>query len=247
MTDARVAFVTGGAGGIGAAIVDRLSESRWQVVRADLAPALEAHGASAAASDAGHGVVSQLLDVRSSTSVEQAIAAACELGELGAVVNCAGMLRETPLETMLESDVDDMLAVNLAGVIRVCRTAAPRLGPGSSIVNISSIAAAAGSAKGVSVYGATKAGVEGLTRALACELGPMGVRVNAIEPGFVRAPMADTLLDRPGGEERLVRTVPLGRLAEPSEIADVVEFLCSPRASYVTGSIVVVDGGVRAR
>jgi 3-oxoacyl-[acyl-carrier protein] reductase len=242
MTDARVAFVTGGAGGIGAAIVDRLSESRWQVVRADLAPALEAHGASAAASDAGHGVVSQLLDVRSSTSVEQAIAAACELGELGAVVNCAGMLRETPLETMVESDVDDMLAV-----IRVCRTAAPRLGPGSSIVNISSIAAAAGSAKGVSVYGATKAGVEGLTRALACELGPMGVRVNAIEPGFVRAPMADTLLDRPGGEERLVRTVPLGRLAEPSEIADVVEFLCSPRASYVTGSIVVVDGGVRAR
>jgi NAD(P)-dependent dehydrogenase (short-subunit alcohol dehydrogenase family) len=156
-------------------------------------------------------------------------------------------MSSTSLSTMVSSGVDDMLAVNLAGVIRVCRTAAPRLGPGSSIVNISSIAAAAGSAKGVSVYGATKAGVEGLTRALACELGPMGVRVNAIEPGFVRAPMADTLLDRPGGEERLVRTVPLGRLAEPSELADVVEFLCSPRASYVTGSIVVVDGGVRAR
>ncbi|HLN06477.1 MAG TPA: SDR family oxidoreductase [Acidimicrobiales bacterium] len=249
MTRESVGLVTGGAGGIGAAIVDRLVEARWRVVRADLSAALESRGGAGVdvAADAERGIVVQPLDVRSAASVEEAVAAACALGELRAVVNCAGVLRETRLDSMRESDVDDLLAVNLAGVILMCRAAAPHLGPGSAIVNISSIAAAAGSAPGVSVYGATKAGVEAMTRALACELGPRGIRVNALEPGFVRAPMAEIMLGRPGGEERIARAIPLGRLAEPSEIAEVVEFLCSDRASYMTGSVVVVDGGARAR
>jgi 3-oxoacyl-[acyl-carrier protein] reductase len=219
----------------------------WLVVRADLAPQLASHLSNAAEPDAVRGITAQPLDVRSTPSVDHAIASACGLGDLGAVVNCAGLLRQTPLDDMHDEDIEAVLEVNLAGVMRVCRAASVHLGDGSAIVNISSIAAGAGGAHGVSAYGASKAGVEGLTRALACELGPRGIRVNALEPGFVRAPMAGVMLDRPGGEERLARAVPLGRLAEPGEIAEVVEFLCSDRASYVTGSVIVVDGGVRAR
>ncbi len=249
MTGARVAFVTGGAGGIGAAIVDRLASSGFTVVSADLASAW-----SAPDSDPARGrtpesgpVVTTDLDVRSVDSIETALELAAGLGPLHAVVNCAGLLRDTKIDALSDENLDALLGVNLAGTIRVCRAAAPRLVDGGAVVNISSIAAASGGARGVSVYGATKAGVEGFTRALACELGGRNVRVNALEPGFVRAPMSAVMLNRAGGEERLAAAVPLGRLGEPEEIAEVVEFLCSARASYVTGTVIVVDGGVRAR
>ncbi len=256
MTQVAAALVTGGAGGIGAAIARRLANSGLTVMAADLAGAWDARDAGGATDpmgadrpDASGGgrVVPAPLDIRSRASIEAALELACGLGELKAVVNCAGVLRDTRIESMSDEDVEDLLAVNLAGTIRVCRAAAPHLGEGSAIVNISSIAAGAGSARGVSVYGATKAGIEGFTRALACELAPRAVRVNAVEPGFVRAPMSTAMRSRVGGEDRLAAAVPLGRLAEPEEIAEVVEFLCSARASYVTGTVVVVDGGVRAR
>jgi 3-oxoacyl-[acyl-carrier protein] reductase len=246
-----VAVVTGGAGGIGVAIVRRMAASGVTVVSADLEAAWATRTSEDAsyrsvAPDVGR-VVPATLDVRSSDSIAATFERATALGPLTAVINCAGLLRDTKIDGMSDESIDSLLAVNLAGTIRVCRAAAPRLADGGAIVNISSIAAGAGGARGVSVYGATKGGVESLTRALACELAPRNIRVNAIEPGYVRAPMSIAMRSRPGGEDRLATAVPLGRLAEPEEIAEVVEFLCSARSSYVTGTVMVVDGGVRAR
>lgn len=160
-------------------------------------------------------------------------------------MNCAGVLRETPLERSDDRDVDDVMDINLVGTMRVCRLASPHLEAGGAIVNIGSMAASAGSAPAVSAYAASKGGVESYTRAIACELGGRRVRVNVVAPGFVRAPMSELM--RSGGDERLVRHVPLGRLAEPREIGEVVEFLLSERASYITGEVVHVDGGVLAK
>ena len=232
-----VAIVTGGAGGIGAAIVRRLVAAGRTVVCADLPDAIE--GASFDGD-----VHLEPVDVTSSESIATMVAAAVARGRLTALVNCAGVLRPSPVDSISDPDLDSTLAVNLAGAVRVCRAATPQLAEGGAIVNVTSIAASAGSAPGVSVYAATKAGLEGFTRAAACELAGRGIRVNAVAPGFVKAPMAARV--RSAGDERLAKRVPLHRLAEPEEIAEPVEFLLSSRASYITGVVLVVDGGVLA-
>ena len=231
----EVALVTGAAGGIGGAIVDRLIEAGYVVVAGDVQPS--PHESAA--------VQPVTLDVRSNDSVAATVDAAATLGRLHAVVNCAGILRETPIDRSDERDVDAVTNVNLVGTMRVCRLASPHLDGGAAIVNIGSLAGSAGSAPAVSAYAASKGGVESYTRALACELGGRRVRVNVVAPGFVRAPMSELM--RSDGDERLARKVPLGRLGEPQEIAEVVEFLLSDRASYVTGVVVHVDGGVLAK
>jgi 3-oxoacyl-[acyl-carrier protein] reductase len=230
--------VTGGAGGIGTAIVRRLAEAGRTVVCADLPDAIEG-----ARFDGD--VHLEPVDVTSTESIEAMVAAAAARGPLTALVNCAGVLRSTPADSTSDADIDLTTAVNLSGAIRVTHAAVPHLVEGSAIVNVSSISAASGGVAGVSVYAATKAGLEGFTRASACELARRGIRVNAVAPGLVRAPMAAGI--RSQGDEPLAKRVPLHRLAEPEEIAEPVEFLLSSRASYVTGAVLVVDGGLLAK
>jgi len=231
-----VALVTGGAGGIGTAINERLVEAGYTVLAGDLTDA-----------PAEGGVHRARVDVTDATSVDEFVAAGARLGQIGAVVNCAGVVRFTPLTGYDEADASMLWEINVAASARVCRAAAAHIVDGGAIVNIGSLTGSFGRLEGASLYGATKAGVEAYTRYVACELAPRGIRVNAVAPGFIAVPMSPSMRAVSGGEEEVVKQVPLGRLGETTEVAEVVEFLLSDRASYVTGTTIWVDGGVLAR
>jgi 3-oxoacyl-[acyl-carrier protein] reductase len=185
-------------------------------------------------------------DVTSRASVE---AAAAALGEepLTGLVNCAGVLRDSFLGRVDDATMDLMFQVNVAGMARVTDVLAPRLADGSAIVNIGSLTGRIARFIGASVYGATKAGVAAYTAYLAEELAPRGIRVNCIAPGVIRAPMSPSMAAVSGGEEASAAHTMLGRIGEPEEVAEVAEFLLSPRASYITAQTILVDGGFVAR
>ena len=237
-----VAIVTGGAGGIGQAINRRLVREGWTVVAGDLAAAIAADDPTS-----GDGrVVAVEMDVTDQASVDAAVAQAVALGRLRGVVNCAGIVRFTPVETAEEGPMSEVWNVNVAGAGRVNKACAPHLGEGAAIVNIASLTGLIGRLTGASMYGASKAGVMAYTRYLACELAGRGVRVNCLAPGYIAVPMSPSMRAVSGGEEALIPTVPLRRLGTVDEMAEIVEFLLSERASYINGTTIVADGGVTA-
>jgi 3-oxoacyl-[acyl-carrier protein] reductase len=237
----RVALVTGGAGGIGRSINQRLHDAGFAVVAGDLAVAVDAAGAMPECEN----VV--VMDVADRGSVEAAVKTALELGELTTVVNCAGIVRSIPIEDFDSAAAAALWDVNVAGMARVCTAAVPHLGRGASIINVGSVTGNLGCVPDVALYGASKAGVEAYTRYLGCQLAPRGIRVNAVAPGFIDVPMSPSWEKASGGPQKLVESVPLGRLGTTDEIAQVVEFLASERAGYIVGTTIYADGGVLAR
>jgi 3-oxoacyl-[acyl-carrier protein] reductase len=236
-----VAVVTGGARGLGWAVGTCLRDDGWQVVAADLEPGETETGDS--------GITFRRMDVTDRDQVTSTLGAVVDqLGSLDLLVNNAGVTRHRPLVELTWEDWSAVVDVNLHGAFN-CLQAAGRLmieRGGGAIVNIASVAAERGAA-GRAPYATTKAALVGLTRSAAVEWAPHGVRVNAVGPGYVdtgvlRAAIASGTLEPADVLER----IPAGRLAEPAEIGAVVSFLASPRAAYITGQVLYVDGGFLA-
>jgi NAD(P)-dependent dehydrogenase (short-subunit alcohol dehydrogenase family) len=247
-SDARVAFITGGASGIGLATAELLLGSGWKVAVADadeaaLAAFREAHSQT-------KGLHIARLDVTDEGAVDAAVAAAAKaLGPLDGVVNSAGIARDIPA---LDTPIDvfrKVIDVNLTGSFIVARAAArmmkerhAKTGIGGAIVNIASVSGLRGS-KGRVAYGTSKGAVITMTQVLANDLARYGIRVNAVAPGPIDTPMAKAL-HSPADRAMWMRYVPLNRYAEPHEVATAIEFLLDgTRASYITGEILAVDGG----
>ncbi|MCE2392355.1 MAG: SDR family oxidoreductase [Proteobacteria bacterium] len=238
-------IVTGGASGIGRACAAALAEAGRPVACWDLNGEAAREAAAEIARGSGVAACAAEIDVSDSSAFPAAIdEARSALGSLGGLVHAAGRVQLVPVDEMDEKRWADVMDVNLRAEVLLVRALLPdlRANPGSAVVGISSIEGIMGS-HSIPSYNASKAGLIGLTCSLADRLGPDGIRVNAVCPGYTRTPMLMGSLDR-GAEERMVAQSPLGRLGRPEEIARAVRFLMSDDASFVTGEKLVVDGGV---
>lgn len=248
----RVAFVTGASRGIGESIARRFAADGARVA---LAARNEASSEGIASDIERRGGLAFAIgcDVTLAISVSNAIAAVVsKWGRIDLLVNNAGLGGPTPLDDLDDSRWDAILATNLTAVFRVTREAAPFLPGGGRVINISSVLGRFGVAA-MGAYVASKHGVIGLTRALALELAPRQITVNAICPGWVETDMARDGFRRVGklsggkteqeGRQMAAKMAPLGRVLDPEEVAGVAAFLASPEAKSITGQAIVVDGG----
>ncbi len=245
-----VLLVTGAASGIGRAAALSAAAAGWAVAVGTFAG--DPYDASAVVAEiaaAGGRALAVAADVRDSAQLDAAVATAvAELGGLDGVLANAGILKRALLEAVTDEDWNRILDVDLTGVMRTVRAAAPVLPPGGSVVVVSSIAGAAVGWAGHTPYAAAKAGLLGFVRSAALELGPRGVRVNAVLPGVIESPQSLDPVNS-GGEQGLVdsaRAIPLGRVGQPADVADVITFLLSEAARYVSGQTLTVDGGLTA-
>jgi 3-oxoacyl-[acyl-carrier protein] reductase len=231
---AHPALVVGGASGIGAACASALRDDGWRVVVLDLRPDGSDHDAVQ-------------VDVRDYDAVGAIVADVVALhGDLGAVVYAAGTARVTPILEIEPREWELVRSVNLDGAYNVLRQSVPRMRCGGSFTLISSVDSVA-PVDGLAHYSAAKAGAEALIRGAALELGERGIRCNSVLPGVVRTPLMAPQLERPGVSEAFIAQTPLGRIADGAEIADVVCFLASTAARWVTGVSLAVDGGMSLR
>ncbi|KAI8429527.1 hypothetical protein MSG28_000160 [Choristoneura fumiferana] len=246
----RLALVTGAGSGIGRATCQVLSREGATVIAADrnfeaAVETIKTHTALASGSNATGDHSAIEVDVADSKSVMSALQKTLEQyrSPPTIVVNCAGVTRDNWLLKLSEEDYNSVLDVNLKGTFLVMQAFAQAMtekGKPGSIVNISSIVGKYGN-MGQTNYAASKAGVVAMTQSAAKELGKFNIRVNVVLPGFTETPIVQTVPDKV--KQGMLKMVPLGRMGQPSEIAEVITFLSSDKSSFVTGASIDVTGG----
>src|SRR3954453_1901405 len=236
-------IVTGGGRGIGAATAIRLATAGHALVLSYLSDGAAAESVAAEARELGRACVCVQADTSRADDVDRLFAAAATLGQVTGLVNNAGIAgRLGPLVEQAPDDLRRVVDVNVVGVLLCIRRAAMVMRPGAAIVNVSSAAATLGSPGDYVHYAASKAAVDSLTIGLSKELGPQGIRVNAVAPGMVNTGIHARMGD-PERAHRVGAQAPLGRAGEPVEIAAAIAWLLSDDASYTTGAILRVSGG----
>jgi NAD(P)-dependent dehydrogenase (short-subunit alcohol dehydrogenase family) len=235
----KTALVTGGSRGIGRAVCQQLARQGADIV-------LHYNRNRAAAEETAASIATKVrlvpADMSSIEEIDQMFA---EMGDtpLDFLINNAGIWGGTPMGSTSASAVDKMIDTNLRGPFWVTHCALRLLNDGGRIVNMSSVAGRIGVAGGRSLYGATKAALDGLTRSWALELAPRKILVNAVAPGYTSTDMTDEFFKDPALLESAIQRQPMGKIATPEEIADVVVFLCSEESRFVTGQSINVSGG----
>ena len=233
--EGKNALVTGASRGIGRAIAAELARAGANVVVGFRSGRDEAEALAA-----GIGARAIQADVANADDAKRLVE---EAGDLDILVNNAGLTRDGLLARMPDDDWRTVIETNLSSVFYTCRAVCrPMMKKrAGSIVNISSIVGVHGN-WGQTNYGASKAGIIGFTKSLARELGSRGVRANVVAPGYVRSQLTDVLPEE--ATSAMLGNTPLGRLGEPSDVAGAVRFLCSDEASFITGDVLLVDGGL---
>jgi 3-oxoacyl-[acyl-carrier protein] reductase len=241
----KIALVTGGSRGIGRAVAIQLAKDGYDIAFCYRSATADAKEVEAAILEEGRKVMAVSCDVADREAIAKLVNSVEEVldGELEVVVNNAGITRDKPL-VMMETEMwQEVIDTNLGSVFNVCRSAVfgfikKRSG---CIVNVSSVAGVYGNPTQTN-YSAAKAGINGFSKALAKEVGPYGIRVNVVAPGFIATDMTAKLDAK--RMEKVVSAIPLRRIGESQDVADLVSFLVSDRAQYITGQVFQVDGGI---
>ncbi len=244
-SSSRVIVITGGSKGIGRAVALRFAEEEARIVLAHYDPdEIESNITLRALSERGIEAESHRVDVSSFEAVDGLFGdILSRLGKIDVLVNNAGITKDTLLMRMSEGDWDTVIRVNLKSVFNCTKAVVmPMIKQRSgSIISISSVVGQIGNA-GQANYSASKAGIMGFTKTIAREVAARGITVNAVAPGFIDTGMSEAISEK--AKENFLRQIPLGRIGRPEEVAEVVYWLCSSAASYITGQVIHVNGGL---
>lgn len=242
----QAAIVTGGASGLGLAVAERFAGKGMTVVIIDVS-AENGERHRDRLREAGHDVHYLQADLTSQSAAAAAAEAAHRLtGRIDLLVNAAGIIRRKPHAELADHELDAVLDINLKGTVYMCQAVYPFMKTGGgAIVNFASMLAHYGS-KNLLAYAASKGGIVQVTKCLAVDWAADGIRVNAVSPGYIETPLSSGATRDPAFRDRILSRTPQRRFGQASEVASAIDFLCSDDASFITGVVLPIDGGLLA-